>query len=168
MYLFELQFCLDICPVAGLLDHINFLRNHHTVFHSGCTSLCPNSVGVFPFAHTRRGQIFHSLLQIALQADSTVWATREASLNTFRKHYWIPITYQAGTSWYSTKQDRCSSRAHGVYVLMGWDRINKLINLISHSDECCEGNNQEARQSNGFGKQFRKHGLGRLFWDEDC
>ena len=44
MYLFKLGFSsfLDICPEEGLLDHmatLNFLRNLHTVFHSGYTNL---------------------------------------------------------------------------------------------------------------------------------
>ena len=36
MHLFKLEFCLDICPGVGLLDHMVTL---HTVFHSDCTNL---------------------------------------------------------------------------------------------------------------------------------
>ena len=42
MYLFELEFCLDICLGVGLLDHmviLSFLRTFHTVFHNDCTDL---------------------------------------------------------------------------------------------------------------------------------
>uniref|UniRef100_A0A8C6BY77 Uncharacterized protein n=1 Tax=Monodon monoceros TaxID=40151 RepID=A0A8C6BY77_MONMO len=44
MCLFELWFSLGICPVVGLLDHmvilfLVFLRNLHTVLHSGYISL---------------------------------------------------------------------------------------------------------------------------------
>ena len=42
-YLFELQFCPDVCPEVGLQNHmaslISFLRNLHTVLHSGHASL---------------------------------------------------------------------------------------------------------------------------------
>ena len=41
MCIFELQFCSDMCPGVGLLDHmvISFLRNLHTVSNSGCTNV---------------------------------------------------------------------------------------------------------------------------------
>ena len=44
MYLYELWFSPDICPGMGLLGHMValfsvFLRNLHTVLHSGCISL---------------------------------------------------------------------------------------------------------------------------------
>ena len=42
IYLFELQFFVDICPEVGLLNHmatLNFLSNLHTVFCSCSTNL---------------------------------------------------------------------------------------------------------------------------------
>ena len=44
MYLFKLQFSLDICPGVGLLDYItvlicSFLRSLHVGLHSGCANL---------------------------------------------------------------------------------------------------------------------------------
>ena len=56
MYLFKLCFSLDMCPGVGLLNHmvvlfLVFLRNLHTVLHSGWTNLIPtNSEGEFPFS----------------------------------------------------------------------------------------------------------------------
>ena len=39
MYVFELWFSLVIRPVAWLLGYFYFLRNLHTVLHSGCIRL---------------------------------------------------------------------------------------------------------------------------------
>ena len=44
MYLFELEFCLNICPGVGLLDHmvalyLDFWGTSNTVFYNSCTYL---------------------------------------------------------------------------------------------------------------------------------
>ena len=58
MYLFKLQFSLDICPGVGLLDYItglicSFLRSLHVGLHSGCANLyshqCWRKVLFFPY-----------------------------------------------------------------------------------------------------------------------
>ena len=58
MYLFELEFSLDICPGVGLLDHMVTLF----IVFKGTSVLCSivaepiyistNSVGGFPLLHT--------------------------------------------------------------------------------------------------------------------
>ena len=58
MYLFKLQFSLDICTGVGLLDYItvlicSFLRRLHVGLHSGCANLyshqCWRKVLFFPY-----------------------------------------------------------------------------------------------------------------------
>ena len=58
MYLFELDFCLDICRGVGLLDHMVVLflafRGTSIVFSTVAapTYIPTNRVGGFPFLHT--------------------------------------------------------------------------------------------------------------------
>ena len=79
MYLFKLEFFLDIYPEVGLLDHmvtpfLVFLRTLHTVFHSACTSLHPHhSVGGFLFLHTLSSIYYLSVFFMRAILTSVRW-----------------------------------------------------------------------------------------------
>ena len=67
------SFLPDICSGLELLDHmetlfLRFLRNFHTVFHSGCSSLhFPNSVRGFPTSpHPLQHLLFANCLVMAI------------------------------------------------------------------------------------------------------
>ena len=63
VYLFELWFSLDIC--SGMGSACSFLRNSHTVLHSGCTNLHSRQEGSF-YPHSLQHLLFVDILVITI------------------------------------------------------------------------------------------------------